>query len=194
MGKITPCKDIYESRLQYNDYINNHIKTVQEVYDRSEHAFKTVFPEVYKDPVKVRDLYENIKNHDKSKRSYNEFWPYALKFFPPEEIDEDYKNIFEKFQNSFDIAWLHHAHSNPHHPAYWVLAKSNDNIKIHKMQDIYIIEMLCDWMAMAKYFNNTTLEYWKSESAQKLPMHEYTRAKVEEFMEWMYKYNVHTLW
>ena len=47
---------------------------------------------------------------------------------------------------------------------------------------------------MSKYCNSTTLEYWKSESAQKLPMSAYTKSKVNEFMDWMLKNNTHTLW
>ena len=191
--KITYCKSIEESRNKYKEYINNHIKTVQDMYARSAIAFKDVFPNVYKDSTQVQDLFTNLENHDKSKTSYNEFWPYAMRFFPTDSIDQDYEELFEKFKNNFHIAWLHHAHSNPHHPAYWALA-DDGGLKIYNMPDIYIIEMLCDWMAMSKYYNSTTLDYWKSESAQKLPVSEYTKSKVNEFMEWMTENNVHTIW
>jgi hypothetical protein len=63
------------------------------------------------------------------------------------------------------------------------------------MPDIYIIEMLCDWMAMSRYYNSSTLDYWNSDSAKKLPMSEYTKSKVNEFMEAMLiKNGKSTLW
>lgn len=187
--KIVYYKNTDESRIKYHDYINNHIKLVQEVYYRSIEAFEDVFPDVYINFSTISELIENLRHHDSSKTSFNEFWPYALRFFPTNNIPPE----LEKFKGGFDLAWLHHANSNPHHPAYWVLA-DNDEIKIFDMPDIYIIEMLCDWMAMSKYYNSTTLEYWKSESAQKLPMSDYTKSKVNEFMDWMLKNNVHILW
>ena len=56
------------------------------------------------------------------------------------------------------------------------------------MPDIYIIEMLCDWMAMSKNYNSSTSDYWNSQSAQKLPMSSYTESKINEFMIAMDKF------
>lgn len=189
MGKITYCDNILDSNVKYNDYIDNHIKNVKDAYLIASEAFLEIFPKVFNDDKLIDKLTINLHNHDKSKYGTEEFWPYAMKFFPANNINPHSKEVNDDFQ----LAWLHHVHSNAHHPAYWVIAE-NDNNKILDMQDIYIIEMLCDWMAMSKYHGSTTLEYWQSESAQKLPMSEYTKSKVNEFMDWMRKNNVHTLW
>lgn len=187
--KITYCKDLEESRMEYTEYIDNHIKEVWKSYYTAVDAFKDVFPKVYRNKSEYTKLIYNLKNHDASKFEPSEFLYYAARFFPIDGTDHE----SEKVKNGFKLAWLHHANHNPHHPAYWALADDGKLI-IYDIPDIYIIEMLCDWMAMSKYYNSTTLDYWKSESAQKLPMSEYTRSKINEFMEWMLNNNVHTLW
>lgn len=50
----------------------------------------------------------------------------------------------------------HHATTNPHHPEYWG--------SIHKMPDVYIAEMVCDWAARASEFG-TDLRGWITETA-----------------------------
>lgn len=189
MNKTTYCKDIDESNKKYSEYIRNHIKSVMEAYHTAEDAFKEVFPEVYSNESQQRLLMFNLRDHDMSKFDYKEFWPYLSKFFPYEGMTADSNTV----ENNFNIAWLHHVHNNEHHPAHWALAENNI-IEIFDMPDIYIIEMLCDWMAMSKYYNSTTLEYWNSPSAQKLPMSIRTISKVDKFMDWMRDHNVHTLW
>lgn len=185
--KITYCNTKGESRDKYYEYINNHIKAVQEAYNTAIDAFKDVFPKVYENPILVRQLNINIKNHDKSKFDVNEFWYYMARFFPIVGTDPESKEV----KDNFKIGWLHHVHNNAHHPNHWALVDDNE-VKIFDMPDIYIIEMLCDWMAMSKYYNSTTLKYWESDSAKKLPMSDYTKSKVNEFMNWMLKNNVYT--
>ena len=190
--KVTYCKTLAESKEKYTKYINNHIKAAQNAYDMAIDAFKDIFPDVYEnddDNSKVRQLYINLAHHDDSKFDRNEFFYYAMKFFPVDGIDPESKRVNDGFQ----IAWLHHVHNNAHHPAHWALV-DDDSIMVFDMPDIYIIEMLCDWMAMSKYYNSTTLEYWESDSAKKLPMSTYTKSKVNEFMEWMVENNKQTLW
>lgn len=189
--KITYCETIIESKEKYTEYIYIHIKNVNEAYKKAIKAFKDVFPEIYTNNglAKLNQLEYNLICHDKSKFSTDEFWPYAMRFFPINSVNPKSKDI----EDGFQLAWLHHVHNNPHHPAHWTLVEDGE-IKIFDMPDIYIIEMLCDWMAMSKYFNSTTLEYWQSESAQKLPMSPNTRAKVNTFMEYMRENNTHIVW
>ena len=188
--KITYCNSTSEATAKYLKYVRTHIKNVQTCYSMAINAFKDVFPNVYNDVVKTCQLSNNLKNHDKSKFECDELFAYAHKFFPTKGKDDPYS---KENKDNFKLAWLHHIHQNPHHPAYWVLA-DDGGFEILDMPDVYIIEMLCDWMAMSKHFNSTTLDYWMLGSAQKLPMSDYTRSKVNEFMVWMQKNNVHTLW
>lgn len=178
MGKFTYTKNAEDMKKQYTEYINNHINNVKLCYEKAIDAFRIVFPEIYEDEKQLGFLLGNLQNHDESKFSPHEFYHYGMRFFPMEGIDPDDKFII----NNFELAWLHHVHNNPHHPGYWVLVEDN-KIKIFDMPDIYIIEMLCDWMAMSVHFNSSTEDYWNSDSAKKLPMSEYTKSKVNEFME-----------
>jgi hypothetical protein len=188
--KITYCKDVIESVEKYSEYVKSHIENVKTCYIMAINAFKDVFPNVYKNETETFKLISNIKNHDKSKIEPDELFAYAHRFFPIEGEDDPKS---KENKDKFKLAWFNHVSKNPHHPSYWVLV-DNNGTEIFDMPDIYIIEMLCDWMAMSKHFNSTTLEYWQSESAQKLPMSNYTKFKVNEFMMWMQKNNVHTLW
>lgn len=190
--KINYCKTVRESKDKYFDYITNHKNNVINAYDTAIRAFKEIFPNVYEDCTDNYIMSIRITNHDSSKYSFEEFEPYRERFFPVEREDGSEPDEDEVKRN-FELGWLHHVHNNPHHPEYWTLVDKGE-IKIYDMPDICIIEMLCDWMAMSKYYNSTTLSWWQSESAKKLPMSERTKSKVNEFMDWMLKNNVHTLW
>lgn len=187
--KIIYCETIEEAEEKYREYISNHIKAVQNAYYTAIDAFKEIFPKVYENKAHHTQLINNLRSHDRSKFDANEFWYYAARFFPIEGSNPNSQKVKDKFE----LAWLHHVHNNAHHPAHWALADDGE-LKILDMPDIYIIEMLCDWMAMSKYYNSTTLEYWNSESASKLPMSDITISKINKFMEWMQKNNVCTLW
>ena len=180
--KITFTKHIIDMRDQYKEYVENHIRNVQKACKEASFAFYKVFPNVCTSSLSEQ-LAQNLIHHDKSKFEDCEFWPYAARFFPVEGTDPSSQTIKDEFK----LAWLHHVHNNPHHPGYWVLYE-NDEAEILDMPDIYIIEMLCDWMAMSKYYNSSTLDYWNSDSAQKLPMSPYTKSKVNEFMTEMDKF------
>ena len=188
-NKIYFCEDLKESKIRYAGYIREHIKAVKDAYTTAEEAFKEVFPEVYSNDIDRSNLLNNINDHDRSKYNDNEFYGYAMKFYPVINTDPESESVNQNFQ----MSWLRHVHNNPHHPAYWLLPKSG-GVVILDMPDIYIIEMLCDWMAMGKYYGGTTLSYWKSKFAKELPMSIRTISKVDKFMQWMQDHNVHTLW
>jgi hypothetical protein len=181
--KITYSESIINLKYQYTVYINSHIRNVIKAYTNAKYVFRVLFPEVFNSS-KLEELNKNLANHDKSKFDDVEFYNYGAKFFPIEGTDPESEIIKENFK----IAWLHHLHNNPHHPGYWVLYE-NDKVEILDMPDIYIIEMLCDWMAMSEYYKTSTLDYWNSDSAQNLPMSPYTKSKVNEFMIEMDKYS-----
>lgn len=179
--KVEFVTDVLQQKEKYEEYINDHIANVQGAYALALMAFKHVFPGVYKNKSHYNQLMYNLKHHDMSKNDQNEFWYYAARFFPINGTDPESKIVKDNFQ----IAWLHHVHNNPHHPAHWALV-DDGKVIILNMPDIYIIEMICDWMAMSKYYNSTTKEYWKSESAQKLPISEYTKSKINEVLNNIY--------
>lgn len=96
----------------------------------------------------------NIKHHDDSKYSVDEYVAYDDYFYS--ERTEDVKK-------QFDYAWLHHIHANPHHWQHWILkeddslgSKDSMPVKVLEIPEIYIIEMICDWWSFswAKYLKS----------------------------------------
>lgn len=49
-----------------------------------------------------------------------------------------------------------HQRTNPHHPEYWD--------SIHKMPDIYVAEMVCDWVARAGELGKDVREFIEKEA------------------------------
>lgn len=125
---------------QYDEYLTNHIQSVLDSYEFL--CDSGVFS-------RIPDLTEQIKNHDKSKYSKEEYKAYDTYFneFPGEDkpwwVVED-----------FNYAWCHHLHNNPHHWQYWVLIPDpKDEQTVLDMPEVYLHEMICDWLSfsMLKY-------------------------------------------
>lgn len=180
MGKPIYTENSFDQMKQYRDYINTHIKNVRIAYSEYKGVFMKIFPKVYSHSMLYSQLDSNISHHDKSKLDYNEFSPYSKKFYPIKGTNPESKEV----NKEFDVAWLHHIHNNPHHPNHWVLI-DDGTYTILDMPDIYIIEMICDWISMSMYYKNSVIDYWNSDSAKKLPMSEYTKSKVQEFMDYI---------
>lgn len=92
-------------------------------------------------------MYVHAFLHDMSKFSPTEFISYSKNF---------YGTPTEKLDSKFDYAWLHHQRKNKHHWEYWV----DGNGKALRIPYKYLKQMLCDWKAMGKKFNDTPLSYY----------------------------------
>ena len=71
----------------------------------------------------------------------------------------------------------HHATTNPHHPEYWG--------SIHKMPEVYVAEMVCDWAARSSEFG-TDLRGWindKAASRYNFSMDDTTGDKINKFLD-----------
>lgn len=132
---------LYKKRLEYRDYIDEHILNVKKAWN----IVKTVCDYILIDElgyisVSCEIIESNIIMHDRSKYGLEEFEPYRKYFYPIS------KNEKEKCKNEFDKAWVHHYMNNPHHWDYWWAIKS-------KMPIQFVVEMICDWIAMGIKFN-----------------------------------------
>lgn len=77
--------------------------------------------------------------HDWSKFTPAEWGPYVRKFYGGwERLDE------------FDQAWLHHQHHNPHHWQHWLLREDSGLLKLLRMPDDLVREMVADWMGAGR--------------------------------------------
>ena len=86
--------------------------------------------------------------HDNSKISELEFKPYALGLYSQ---DKDTKEVHDDFKEAINI----HKSSNLHH---------FESLKNYKGNDwkCYIIELICDYIAMGWEFKNYLLEYYQA--------------------------------
>ena len=147
--------------LEYKDYIVDHINRVKNAYHKYKPLFVELFPEVFNDTELAEMMEYEIETHDTSKFSKEEFQLYCDYFFP----DPVKGKISER---QFNQAWLHHIHNNPHHPQHWVYYdEETTKTTAYDMPDIYIIAMLCDWIAMSEYKKDTIWAYWDAAGKNK---------------------------
>lgn len=87
---------------------------------------------------------DNLWIHDISKFSAAEALGYAF---------YDRRNGANK--DDFDTAWNHHQKHNEHHPEYWMKLNKQGACQMLPMPDIYLIEMIADWMGAGKTYGST---------------------------------------
>lgn len=163
-------------RIEYDKYLSNHISAVQQAY---EEIFKELL--LTESDLTVEDitkLEDNIKNHDNSKYYDEEYYPYLHWFYP--------ENNEEKNRIEFDYACLHHYHNNPHHWNHWILNDDEDKNtdRVLDMPEIYVIEMICDWMSFSKNNPESTAYKWWVDNQDKMKMTENTKALVNKYIEY----------
>jgi len=110
------------------------------------------------------DVYEFVDNlylHDLSKFSANETFGYAMWDFKTKTGDKQ----------GFEQAWNHHKNHNEHHPEYWLSVGRGGEIEPLKMPEIFIAEMVADWIGAGKAYGNT-LEQWIPDNLYKFKMHQ----------------------
>ena len=126
--------------------------------------------------------------HDFSKYFLSEFIPYAKYFYGQDKwLDNSrwhgdvrnhisYKYTKDGVKEAFSKAWKLHYKRNKHHWNYW-----NQNI-LQDMPIKYIRQMICDWNAMGKQFNNSSTEYYLK-NYNKIKLTKESRLKVEKILE-----------
>ena len=163
-----------ENKKKYNEYLKTHISNVKKCFfdildilaDSGEFT-----------PSELKDIKNIVENHDRSKYSEEEYYPYLRNFYPE---NEDQKNANKK---DYDSAWNHHQKSNPHHWQYWILIRDGGVEKILDMDKRYVIEMLCDWGAF-KYVNpDSTAHSWYEKMKDKMKLSDNTRKLVEKYLK-----------
>lgn len=103
--------------------------------------------------------------HDWSKFRPSEFIPHARYFGGNGTLAE------------LDRAWLHHQRRNKHHWEYWVVRTCGGEWVAMDIPMIYRKEMLCDWIARARYRDKQPLIGWYRQ--QDMLLHPRTRAWIE---------------
>ena len=155
---------------QYDLYLENHRANVTKAYK----WFKRYMPSL------ARGYEEQICLwHDDTKTNSDEYEAYDAYFYGK-------KKKTKQVEEDFNLAWLTHIHSNPHHWQYWVLITDDAGLGRVVPLDIpdnYILEMICDWWSFGwgsgdlyEIFN------WYDKHKKYMKLSKNTRAKVEEIL------------
>jgi len=133
---------------EYLDYIEEH-------YDNVQKAWKLINDKCPNDEFRfISDdfvwgiINAEVKGHDLSKLSAEEFTQYRQYFFP---VENEHKN-----KEMFKAAWEHHKDRNDHHWQTWT-KKQPDN----PYADAYLVMNIVDWVAMGFKFNDTAKDYYE---------------------------------
>ena len=160
---------------RYNAYLKKHIDAV--VKAANWMADNLVIVDELPDD-DVEQFLFNATQHDSSKYCLVEYEPYDAYFYG------------KKNQDTFDIAWLHHIHLNPHHWQHWLLM--NDDGKYREpgkvvaleMPKIYALEMIADWWSFSWQSGDLTKMFgWYEEHKDCIVLHERTREYVERVLD-----------
>lgn len=163
---------------EYKEYIDNHRSNVKHAWEKlknNKNTFEYIDKNKSISPIEhFLPLIDScIENHDRSKYSKEEFNAYRKYFYP---VSEDEKELAEK---EFDEAWKHHYTWNMHHWDWWYHSGIENS-----MPFIFVIEMICDWMAMSYHFNNSTKEWYYNEKQNgKIHLGERQTKWVEDILE-----------
>lgn len=154
-------------RGEYNRYIVDHISNVADAFEEMKVIFKDC--SFINDPEIYRELQSNILIHDRSKFSEAEFEPYRMHFYPINDKEK------EESKELFDEAWEHHYKVNRHHWDHWYNKETGE---CETIPEVYLAELIVDWMAMGRKFGNTPLQYYEN-NKDKIQLHPQTRIRLE---------------
>jgi len=152
---------------EYLDYIERHYENVQEAWSNFRPELEGEYPKEF-----LAKLDDEIKEHDVSKLSDDEFIRYRDKFYPEDE--EENRRNGDSVQ--FNLAWKHHKESNNHHWQNWSSMLDGDEKRRA------IIHNVIDWSAMGVEFGNNALDYYR-ENRNKIVIDSIDRLLLEKFLK-----------
>ena len=124
---------------------------------------------------KLRVPIVQILLHDLSKLWFSEAGPYARQFFQDEKRPEEFKR-----------AWLHHQNYNKHHWEYHIIRsqKGSTTPEAMRMPRRYAREMVADWMAASKAYEDTwDFSFWLGKNWKRMILHPETRRYVSGLLK-----------
>jgi len=124
--------------------------------------------------------------HDLSKLRPSEWFPYVESFYGGYAKDERPPEL----EDSYDEAWLHHQHRNPHHWQYWLLREDNPEhggIKMLHIPALDLLEMLCDWYGagwaiQGEHGWDKVLTWWLAQDKDQV-INLTTKAQIRAFLQ-----------
>ena len=142
---IIKTNDVIFKTREYLNYIEEHYKNVVDSWILLQEKCKDM--SFISDDFRYESIGLEIRTHDMSKLSAEEFVPYRQKFY----------GINKEKIVGFKEACNHHIQHNPHHWENWTTKTC-----YHPYEpEIHLVHMICDWMAMGKTYNDTAKEYYE---------------------------------
>lgn len=133
---------------EYLDYIEEHFDNVQKAWALINEKCQNKGFRFISDDFVWNQIYSEVKTHDLSKLSEEEFTQYRQFFFPCDG-EEKNKELFKR-------AWEHHKKENDHHWQTWT-----EKHKENPYADAYLVMNIVDWVAMGMKFQSTAREYYE---------------------------------
>ena len=158
--------------IEYDNYINQH---VQNVLNAAEWLRRNVDLDI---PPMIDGHRTGLFNHDQSKWEKEEYDAYDAYFYGGRKTKE--------VKKTFNYAWLHHIHNNPHHWQYWVLINDDpeDGTVALDIPYRYAIEMICDWWSFSWSDGNLYEIFdWYNKHKDRMILSKNTRELVEDILD-----------
>ena len=158
--------------IEYDNYINQH---VQNVLNAAEWLRRNVDLDI---PPMIDGHRTGLFNHDQSKWEKEEYDAYDAYFYGGRKNKE--------VKKTFNYAWLHHIHNNPHHWQYWVLINDDpeDGTVALDIPYRYVIEMICDWWSFSWSDGNLYEIFdWYNKHKDRMILSKNTRGLVEDILD-----------
>ena len=158
--------------IEYDNYINQH---VQNVLNAAEWLRRNINFDI---PPMIDGHRTGLFNHDQSKWEKEEYDAYDAYFYGGRKTKE--------VKKTFNYAWLHHIHNNPHHWQYWVLINDDpeDGTVALDIPYRYAIEMICDWWSFSWSDGNLYEIFdWYNKHKDRMILSKNTRELVEDILD-----------
>ena len=171
-NKFTVDDFAYSDDFNYFGYTQYMNKTIIPhkiaVYESGMELLKNPEIDVQLSSQSKEEFIYNLWIHDLSKFSADEIFGYA-----------NYNRETGSGKLQFEKAWHHHKMHNPHHPEYWLNPNRSGELEMLPIPNIYILEMIADWMGASKTYGSTLAEWMP----QNLPKFRFiNRSKVAELI------------
>lgn len=148
--------------------MNKHLKYLKYVLKHKWYVFREC--------LKYGLIWQGVI-HDWQKFTPVEWNAYAWTFYGP----WNYNDRPDWLKESFDVAWLHHQHYGPHHWQYWVLREDSGNIKLIRIPEKYLKEMISDWRGAGRAITGEdNTKGWYIDNMDKIKLHPESKAWVEK--------------
>lgn len=171
--------DKIQKTREYLNYLERHILNVEKAW--KEVQKKCLDMKFVWDDFSFFWLDDEVKNHDISKITKEEFIAYRESFYPTDLEDKQQKeNELHKnnVKKSFDKAWKHHYRNNMHHWEGW----TNHAFYHPYAPTIHCAHMVIDWLAMSYEFGDTPREYYEK-NKEKIRLPEWAVEFIYEIFE-----------